>query len=187
MRIRVFISRVGPYIALLLAMEVADISRFARPKNMVSWAGLCPTVHQSGDRKYMGRMKEIDTSTLVNWAMCEAANTAVLHDPRMEAVYTAARRWHADRHAPAIVAVANKMITIAWHILKTKTPYESRNESLYRRKLARMKKRQAGSSVLLPPRQSRFAPPALAMNFVPPHSGVDQKRGRNVPVNRRGG
>ena len=142
-KLPVGMTGMGPYIALLLAAEVADISRFAGPKNMVSWAGLCPTVHQSGDRKYMGRMKKIDTSSLVNWAMCEAANTAALHDPRMEAVYTAARRRHADRHAPAVVAVANKMITIAWHILKTKTktPYESRNESLYRRKLARMKKR----------------------------------------------
>ena len=66
----------------------------------------------------MGRMKKIDTSSLVNWAMCEAANTAALHDPRMEAVYTAARRRHADRHAPAVVVVANKMITIAWHMFK---------------------------------------------------------------------
>ena len=44
-------------------MEIGDISRFAGPKNLVSWAGLYLTVHQSGDRKYMGRMKKLDTAT----------------------------------------------------------------------------------------------------------------------------
>ena len=140
-RLPVGMTGVGPYIALLLAAEVGDISRFAGPKNMVSWAGLCPTVHQSGDKKYMGRIKKTGRSPLVNWAMCEAANVAVRYDPRMEVAYAAARRRHADKHAPAIVVVANKMVTIAWHVLKTKTPYKSRNEERYRRKLARMRKR----------------------------------------------
>jgi len=36
----------GPYTALLLAVEIGDISRFATPKKMVSWAGLCPTVYR---------------------------------------------------------------------------------------------------------------------------------------------
>ena len=139
-RLLASMTRMGTYFALLLAVEIGDISRFRDPKNMVSWAGLCPTVHQSGDSKYMGRMKKMDTDTLVNWAMCEAANTAARHDPRMAAVYESARRRHADKHAPAVVVVANKMVTIAWHILKTRTPYESRNEKLYQRKLNRMKR-----------------------------------------------
>ena len=46
----------------------------------------------------------------------------------MAAVHESARRRHADKHAPAIVAATNKMVTVAWHMLKTKTPYESRNE-----------------------------------------------------------
>ena len=74
-KLLVSMTDMGPYIALPLAVEVGDISRVAGPKNLVSWAGLCPTVHQSGDRKYMDRMKT-GTSTLVNWTMCEAANTA---------------------------------------------------------------------------------------------------------------
>ena len=141
-KLPVGMTGMGLYTAPLLAVEAGDISRFAGSKDLVSCAGLCPTVHQLGDRKYMGRMKKTGTHALASWAMCEAANTAVLHDPRMQAAYLAARRWHADRHAPAVVvAVANKTVTIAWHILKTKTPYDSRNESLHRRKLARMRKR----------------------------------------------
>ena len=130
----------GTYTSLLLAVEIADISRFDNPKKLVAWAGLCPTIHQSGDQKYLGRMKKLDTNSIVNWAMCEAANVAVIHDPRMKSIYESAKRRHADKHALAVVAVANKMITISWHILNTKTPYSSHNTRLYQRKLAKLEK-----------------------------------------------
>ena len=130
----------GIYFSLLLAVNIADIRRFKTPKNLASWAGLCPTIYQSGDKTYMGRMKKMDTSTLVNWAMIEAATTAVLHDDRMKVVYESAKRRHANKHGPAVVAVANKMITIIWHMLVTNTPYSTRNKRLYLRKLARLEK-----------------------------------------------
>lgn len=67
----------------------------------------------------------------------------------MAAVYESARRRHADKHALAIVAVVNKTVTITWHMLKTKTSYKSRNEDLYRRKMARMDKAPRGQPVVL--------------------------------------
>jgi len=88
----------------------------------------------------MGRIKKLDTNKMVNWTMIEAANVAIRHDPRMAAVYESAKRRHANRHAQAIVVVAHKMTTIAWHMLKTRTPYQTRNKNLYRRKLSRMSK-----------------------------------------------
>ena len=130
----------GMFTSLLLAAEIGTIERFDNPKKMVSWAGLCPTIHQSGDTMYMGKIKKIDTNSIVNWAMMEAANVAVRHDYRMKVAYESARKRHADKHALAIVVVANKMITIAWHMLKTKTPYSSHNERLYKSKLAKMER-----------------------------------------------
>lgn len=143
-RLLASLTGMGTHSAMLLAAEADGVSRFASPKRMVSWAGLCPTIHQSGNQRYMGRMKKMDTNKMVNWTMIEAANVAVRHDPRMAAVYESARRRHADRHAQAIVVVAHKMITIAWHMLRTRTPYESRNEKLYLRKLDRMGKGRRG-------------------------------------------
>ncbi len=143
-RLLASMTGVGTFTAVLMASEIGDVSRFRGPRQMVSWAGLCPVVYQSGNQLYTGRIKKIDSSSLVNWAMCEAANTAVRHDARMEAVYASARRRHADKHGPAIIVVAHKMVTIMWHMLTTKTPYESRNERLYRRKLARMEKARRG-------------------------------------------
>lgn len=135
---------VGTYTAILMASEISEISRFETPKRMISWAGFCPTVRQSGKKTRLGRIKKVGADSLVNWAMCEAANVAVMHDARMKAVYEAARRRHAGKHTLAIIVVAHKMVTIMWHILKTRTPYESRSEDLYKRKLAKMQKgRQA--------------------------------------------
>ena len=74
---------IGAYSALLLASEIDDISRFARPKHVVSMAGLCPGVSQSGGASRMTRIKKLGTNRLVNWTMCEAANTAVRHDPKV--------------------------------------------------------------------------------------------------------
>ena len=139
-RLLASLTGMGTYTALALSAEIGDIGRFADPKKMVSWAGLCPTVHQSGDQMYLGKQKKLDTNSLVNWLMCEAANVAVRHDSRMKSVYESAKRRHAGKHALGIVVVANKMLTIAWHMLTTKTPYMSHNERLYKRKLAKIEK-----------------------------------------------
>ena len=134
----------GVFFSLLLAVGTGAIGRFDSPKQMVSWAGLCPVVYQSGDKLYAGRIKKPDTNGLVNWAMCEAADVAIRHDARMEPACLSARKRHAGRHAPAIIVVAHKMISMAWHMLKTRTPYESRNMDLYRRKPARMERARRG-------------------------------------------
>ena len=131
---------VGPFVALLLAAEIDGITRFGGPKKLVSMAGLCPKISESGDVSRMNRIKKQDTNSLVNWAMCEAAQIARMHDPKMALVYESVKRRHAGKHALGIVAVAHKMITIMWHILHTQTPYKSRNEAMYQRKLNKIKR-----------------------------------------------
>lgn len=120
--------------ALLIALEIDGVKRFDNPKKLVSWAGLCPTVHQSGRAMYHGRMKK-DSNRRVNWMMIQAANVAVRHDERMKEVYERARKSHP--HQVAISHVANKMITIIWHMLQTRRPYDGKKDALYARKLKR--------------------------------------------------
>jgi transposase len=43
---------------MLIASKIGDISKFSTTDKLVSWCGLCPTVHQSGNSMYMGRMKK---------------------------------------------------------------------------------------------------------------------------------
>ena len=131
---------VGPFVALLMAVEIDGITRFKGPKKLVSMAGFCPKIRESGDSTRMNHIKKQNTNSLVNWVMCEAAQIAVLHDPKMALVYESVKRGHADKHALGIVAVAHKMVTIMWHIPSTQTPYKSRNEVMYRRKLNKIKR-----------------------------------------------
>ena len=34
---------------MLIASEIGDITRFNTPEKLVSWSGLCPSIHQSGN------------------------------------------------------------------------------------------------------------------------------------------
>ena len=65
----------------LLSAEIDDITRFGNPKKLVSWAGMCPTLHQSGGTSYHGRMKK-DSNRKVNWIMIQCAHVAAMHDDR---------------------------------------------------------------------------------------------------------
>ena len=137
-RLLISMPGIGSFVALLLAVEIDGIARFKNPKKLVSMAGLCPVISESGDVSRMNHIKKQNTNDLANWALCEAAQVAVMHDPKMKAYYESVKKRHAGKHALGIVAVAHKMITIIWHILTTRKPYESRNEALYQRKLDRL-------------------------------------------------
>jgi transposase len=42
--------------AMMISSEIGDINRFGSPQKLVSWTGLCQSVHQSGNSLHMGRM-----------------------------------------------------------------------------------------------------------------------------------
>jgi len=124
------------YGASFLAAYIVDINRFPSPPHLVSWVGLCPSVHQTGETKYMGKMK--GGSKKACWIMVQAANVAVRADPRLERYYERkARRLH---HNVAITHVANKMLRIIWHMLMENRLYDQRNEERYQSKLKRLQK-----------------------------------------------
>ena len=134
-RILMSMTGIDYYAAMLLASEIDGIGRFASPKKLVSWAGMCPTVHQSGNTMYHGRMKK-DSNRKVNWVLIQAAHMAVLYDGRMRDYYERMKKTH--HSSIAITHAANKMIKIIWHMLTNRALYENRNEKLYQKKLKRI-------------------------------------------------
>jgi len=105
--------------AMLTTSEIGDISRFPSSKHLVSWMGLCPSLHQSGNSTYMGKMKK-DLNRRVRSIMIQAAETASIDDPRMKTLYDRVAARHG--HNKAIVRAANKMASITWHVLTKKEP-----------------------------------------------------------------
>lgn len=134
---KILMSMIGIdyFSAMLIISEVGDITRFSHPNKLVSWAGLCPTIHQSGNSLYMGRMK--DGNKKIRWIMIQAANTAAARtDYRMKKYYAKIVKRHG--HSIAITHVANKMIRIMWYMLKNKENYKDGKPETYQRKLKRI-------------------------------------------------
>jgi len=134
-RLLLSLTGVDVYTALLLRSEIGPIERFADFKRLVSWAGLAPSVHQSGNVEFHGRITKRGSSIL-RWALVEVAHVAVQRDERMKAFYlrVAARRGGQK----AIVAVACKMLKIVWFMLTRREAYGNVNEKRYEEKLKRM-------------------------------------------------
>jgi transposase len=65
------IPGVGPLLGALFVAEIGDITRFARPQQLASWAGLTPKHHESDTTVHRGRITK-QGSTLVRWAAVEA-------------------------------------------------------------------------------------------------------------------
>lgn len=136
-RILMSMTGVNYFAAMLVSSEIGDITRFATPRKLVSWSGLCPTVHQSLDSLHHGRMKK-DANKRVKLVMVQAANVAIRCDERMKSFYARVCKRHG--HAVALTHVANKMRIIIWHMLTTKTQYMQQNTKLYQKKLKKMDK-----------------------------------------------
>jgi len=123
---------VDVYSALLIRSEIGDISRFSSYKKLISWAGLAPSLHQSGSVEYHGSITK-QGSRMLRWIMVEAARTAVNSDSRLSEFYERLKQRRGGQKA--IVAVACKMLKIIWTMLTRNEPYESRNQRRYDKKL----------------------------------------------------
>ena len=124
--------------ALMVATTISGIERFSSSWKLVSFMGLCPRVHQSGDTVRHGRMKK-DANRGLNWAMIRAAMVAVRHDPRMKAKYEAYRK----RHSPLVAYshVANYMAKCIYYMLKRREPYRYYDKEAYERKMKGVRRR----------------------------------------------
>jgi transposase len=70
------IPGVAELLALTIAVEVGEISRFAGPEKLVSYGRLAPRVHQSGDGRPRSGPLSKSGSRLLGWAAVEAAQRA---------------------------------------------------------------------------------------------------------------
>ena len=72
------IPGVGPVLAAVFVAEIGDITRFHRPAQLASWAGLTPKHHESDTTVHRGRITK-QGSRLVRWAAVEAVQRVGAH------------------------------------------------------------------------------------------------------------
>lgn len=115
------VSGIGKVLALTIALETGDVSRFAGAGNFASYARMVSSRRESnGKKKGEGNAK--CGNKYLAWAFIEAAHFAVRYD---EAI----KRWYqkkcAGAHAVvAIKAVAHKLARACYHIMKDGKPFE---------------------------------------------------------------
>ncbi|MEV6057050.1 transposase [Streptomyces sp. NPDC052107] len=105
---------IGPATAQIILAEIgADMSRFATPDYLMSWAKLCPHTIQSGAKNISGPAGQ--GNSWLKGALGEAANAAARTDTFLGARYR--RIVNRRGHAKALVAVARSILVIAWHLI----------------------------------------------------------------------
>jgi transposase len=57
--------------AMLIMSEIGDVTRFTDPSKLVSWSGLCPTIHQSGNIVHGQDERWKQKDTLDNDSSCK--------------------------------------------------------------------------------------------------------------------
>ena len=68
---------VGLTLAVVIALEVGDVARFATAEKLAGYAGTTPRVHASGGKTRFGRSRP-DVNRYLKWAFVEAANAICL-------------------------------------------------------------------------------------------------------------
>jgi len=107
---------IGFYGSLILSSEIGKVERFPSPDKLCSYAGLVPSVYQSGDKTRMGRIKK--GNKYIRWVLIEAVPKAIKKDKRLHAFYLKIARKKGNKKAK--VATARKMLAQIHLILRNK-------------------------------------------------------------------
>jgi transposase len=114
---------IGWILAFTIASEIGDIHRFASPRKLAGYTGLCPRVEQSGERDRRGPLRKNGPNHL-RWALVEAAHTAYRH-PLYRPILERKRAQLGKKRGTKIAAidVARKLTEAIWHMLTRNEPF----------------------------------------------------------------
>jgi transposase len=126
----------GAALAVMWWGEVGDLARFKHPKHLVSYAGLHPTVAQSGDRVRHGSLSKAGRTQL-RWIMVEVAWRHVHQNgPEAEYFHRLVRRGKPE--GVAIVALARRLLVLAYHLVTRREMHRELDLAWFEAKLARL-------------------------------------------------
>jgi transposase len=121
------IPAVGEQTALTIYAQVGDVRRFRSARLLCSYAGLVPSVHQSGETNRSGAITKagspglravlVQAGHVLLWR-CQADHTLPLKK-LAERVHTAR-----GRRKIAVVAAARHILRIAFYVLRDGVPYD---------------------------------------------------------------
>jgi transposase len=132
---------VGPLTALIILAEIGDIERFDSARKLAAWAGLTPTVRGSDLTVRHGHISK-QGSTWLRWILCEAAQTAK-RSAEFSDTYQAISARRGKKIATT--AIARKLLTRAYHLLKNAQTQTTRTPAARRAATSNTDKPRASS------------------------------------------
>ena len=117
------IPGIGIIGAATILAEIGDISRFKNSSALVAFAGIDPTVRQSGEFNSTHNHMSKRGSPYLRHAIFLAATTCSFHNSPLNAYYKK-KRDQGKHHLTATGAMARKPTTVIYAVLRDSKPYE---------------------------------------------------------------
>ena len=117
------IPGIGMIAAATILAEIGDINRFKSSSALVAFAGIDPTVRQSGEFSSTHNHMSKRGSPYLRHAIFLAATTCSFHNSPLNAYYKK-KRDQGKHHLTATGAVARKLTTVIYAVLRDGKPYE---------------------------------------------------------------
>lgn len=117
---------IGWVLAFTIAAEIGEIERFSSPEKLTGYTGLCPRVHQSGDKDRRGPLSKHGPRYL-RWALLEATMHALKH-PAYSARYRRNKRRLGKQRGAKVaqIDIARRLCHAIWHMLSRKEKFAPR-------------------------------------------------------------
>ena len=114
---------IGKILAAAILSEIGDATRFSAPEKLVAFAGIDPSIRQSG--QFVGNQSHMSKrgSAYLRRAVWLASSVATLHNPVMKIFYQK-KRNEGKAHRTAVGAVCRKLLYTVFALLKSGQPYD---------------------------------------------------------------
>jgi transposase len=116
------ITGIGQRLGAIILAEIKNIRNFSSPAQLQAFAGLEPSIYQSGQMDNSGCMVKRGSHYL-RYALIQAAKLICIYSPHFQA-YLAMKRSQGKHYNVAVSHAAKKLIRIIYHLLKTNQTFD---------------------------------------------------------------
>ena len=111
------IPGIGLVLGAMILAELGDVTRFATPEKVLAFAGLDPSIYQSGKYTPASGTMVKRGSPKLRWALLMAARSTIVHNPNIAIYYQ--KKLSEGKHYNVICShIARKLVRILYSLLK---------------------------------------------------------------------
>lgn len=136
-KILMTIPGIDYYSAMIIKNEIGEIERFPSYKELCSFAGLVPRVHQSANTRWEGHITK-EGNALLRWILIQIVHQVVRYPGELRKFYLGLTRRKGTKIA--VVATARKLLRVLYCMLRRKESYRYERKSITETKLKRLEK-----------------------------------------------